>query len=126
MLSSSEAVVRLFGLVPSAVAPPPPPLRANHRPPRPAAFLSLSPADPVLLVGGVVALQARLVLTDLSGLDVTQDAVWTSSAPAVARFETSPGRRQRGHLTALAPGVADLFASAGGKVGWTTVTVLEG
>lgn len=124
MSSASEAVVRVFGLEPSAVAPPPSPLRSNRRLRSQAAFVSLSPADPVLLVGGAVSLQARLILSDLSALDVTEDAVWTSSAPDVAVVETSPG--QRGRLMGVAPGRAKLFASAGGKVGWTTVTVLEG
>jgi hypothetical protein len=83
----------------------------------------LIPTDPVLLVGGTVNLQARLVFNDLSGLDVTQDSVWTSSAPDVASVENTPGRC--GLLLGLTPGTAKLFARAGTKVGWTTVTVLE-
>ncbi|HVQ30098.1 MAG TPA: hypothetical protein VMV21_10990 [Vicinamibacteria bacterium] len=82
----------------------------------------MSPAEPVLMVGGVVNLQARLVLSDLSGLDVTTDAVWTSSAPDVALVEARPG--SGGRLIALAPGAARLSASAGGKVASTVVTVL--
>ena len=122
MSSASEAIVRISGLQPSAVAPPPPPLRSNRRLRSQAAFVSLSPADPALMVGGVVRLQARLVLRDLSGFDVTEDAVWTSAAPDVAFVGTNPG--QRGRLIGISPGVAKLFASAGGKVGSTTVTVL--
>lgn len=121
MSSGSEAVVRTFGSGSSVVAPPPPHLSSNRRQ---SAFLSLSPADPFLIVGGRAALRARLVFADLSGLDVTEEAEWTSSAPAIATFDTRPAAR--GHLKALAPGVVNLFASAGGKVGWTTVTVLEG
>ena len=60
---------------------PPPPLRSNRRSRGQGAFVSLSPADPVLIVGGVVSLQARLVFSDLSGLDVTDDAVWTLVGP---------------------------------------------
>ena len=122
MSSASEGIVRLPGLEPPAVAPPPPPLRSNRGPRSQAAFCSLSPADPALMVGGVVRLQARLVLSDLSGLDVTEDAVWTSAAPDIAFVDTNPG--QRGRLIGISPGVAKLIASAGGKVGWTTVTVL--
>ena len=76
------------------------------------------------MVGGVVSLEARLVFSDLSGLDVTEDAIWTSSAPEVALVEARPGAG--GRLVGLAPGAARLFASAGGKVASTTVTVLEG
>ena len=73
---------------------------------------------------GVVNLQARLVFSDLSGLDVTEEAAWTSSAPDIAFVDANPGRR--GRLIGISAGVARLFASAGGKVGWTTVTVLKG
>ena len=76
------------------------------------------------MVGGVVNLKARVVFSDLSGQDVTEEAGWTSSAPDVAFVDASPG--QRGRLIGLAPGVAKLFASSNGKVGWTIVTVLEG
>jgi hypothetical protein len=104
------------------VADTPSPLRPNRRLRGQGAFISLSPTDPVLLVGGVVIPQARLVFSDLSGLDVTEDVVWTCSAPAVAQLEPGPGRRSR--LVGRAPGVAKLFATAGGTMGWTTVTVL--
>lgn len=124
MSSAVEAVVRVFGLEPPAVAPPPPPLRSNRRSRSQAAFVSLSPADPVVMTRGVVNLQARLVFSDLSGLDVTEEAAWTSSAPDIAFVDANPGRR--GRLIGISAGVARLFASAGGKVGWTTVTVLEG
>ncbi|HEY6548969.1 MAG TPA: hypothetical protein VI589_13730 [Vicinamibacteria bacterium] len=104
------------------MTPSPPPPRSSDRLRGRVAFVSLSPADPILIVGGTVELKARLVRSDLSGFDVTEDAVWASSAPQVAFVETTPG--VRGRLSALAPGIARLFASAGGKVGWTTVTVL--
>jgi hypothetical protein len=120
--SAVEAFVQLSGLGLSAVAPSRRPLgeRSLGHPGR-AAFVALSPADPVLMVGGVVALQARLVFSDLNVVDVTEAASWTSSAPEVA---TPTARGPCGRFVARAPGTARLFASAGGKVGWTTVTVL--
>lgn len=123
MSAAIEPVLRLYELEPPVVAPPPP-LRSNRRSRGQCAFVSLSPADPVLLVGGVVSLHARLVFSDLSGLDVTEEVVWTTSAPEVAHVEVRPGLG--GRLVGLAPGGAKLFASADGKVGWTTVTVLPG
>lgn len=69
-----------------------------------------------------MSLQARLVFSDLSGKDVTVDTVWTSSAPEVATVDPAPG--QPGRFRAVAPGVARIFASAGGKAASTTLTVL--
>lgn len=119
---ASEALVRLSLPEPSTGSPSPSPPRPTYHSRGRPVFVALSPSDPVLTVGGMVTLQARLVFSDLSGLDVTEDAVWTSSAPEVASVETNAGRR--GRLTASLPGVAMVGASAGGKVGWTTVTVL--
>jgi len=86
------------------------------------ALVSVVPADPILVVGGAAALKARIVLADLTSEDATDLAVWSSSEPEVASICAGPD--EPGRLCAHRPGTAVVFARVGGKVGWTTVTVL--
>ncbi len=85
--------------------------------PNRVASLSISPAPtPTLQVGQTLQLSATLM--NASGGAVTgRDVTWTSSSPGIATVSMS------GLVTAVAPGTADITASAGGASETVAVAV---
>ncbi|MBK7864135.1 MAG: Ig-like domain-containing protein [Archangiaceae bacterium] len=71
--------------------------------------------------GTKVRVQATAVYSDATTLDVTEQATWSASAPAVASVSTQAG--SRGEVTGNAEGSSTLTASYAGKVPAFTVTV---
>lgn len=94
-----------------------------------SAGLAISVGDPVLEVlsldaaagpfvpDAMYALRATAVYSDGSLRDVTQDVVWTSSAPAIATVD------EAGMLLASAPGVATIAAAFAGLDAEIRITV---
>lgn len=104
---------------------------SSESPTRPNDFTPLTsiqivPADQAIAASRSIAAHTSTKLTvigDYSGLfprDITDQAVWSSDAPAVAAFVT-PGFPSR--VTGLAPGSAVLTATVGGVSTTFTLTV---
>ncbi len=72
------------------------------------ATLTLTPATVQLTVGGAFSLTTVGSVASGASINVTQDAVYTSSDPAVVRATNQAGNRSR--IEALAPGVAIITA----------------
>ncbi len=83
--------------------------------------LQLSPSAPTLPLGTSAHLTATGVFSDGSRQDVTQQASWSSTAPAVANVTTSGS--QRGVVQASSLGSATITASVLGQSASTIVTV---
>ncbi len=88
----------------------------------PAAVTSLSiePASFSLTVGEQRFLAVTAQFSDLSTLDVTNDAVYTSGSPDVAGVSTLD---LRGIVTGVAPGESTISAAFGGQSAWASVDV---
>ncbi|BDG04093.1 Ig-like domain-containing protein [Anaeromyxobacter oryzae] len=84
------------------------------------ATIDVAPIDPVVQVGGTVALGATGTYTDDSTVDFTTRVAWTTSDPLVATVSAA------GVVTAVAAGTATVTATDGssGLSGTTTITVL--
>jgi uncharacterized protein YjdB len=81
------------------------------------ATVTVGPAAPAVRVGGTITLAAEL--RDAAGATIPATVLtWSSSAPAVATVSAT------GVVSALTPGTARIAASAFGRSGTTTVTVL--
>lgn len=84
--------------------------------PVPVASVAIAPSAANVAVGGTVALTA--VKYDATGHPLTgRQVVWASSAPQVAKVDTS------GIVTGLTVGTAGITALSEGKSGTATVTV---
>jgi RHS repeat-associated protein/uncharacterized repeat protein (TIGR01451 family) len=79
--------------------------------------VSVTPASASLAPAQTVQLTATAIYSDNSTQDVTAQAVWTTSATAVATVGTT------GFVTAVAEGTATITASFNGTSGLATITV---
>ncbi len=79
--------------------------------------ISLTPPDATLLVGGSVQLVLTAIYQDDSVANVSQAALWASSAPGTAQVSAT------GLVTASAPGVSVISATYGGFQASRPVTV---
>ncbi|MBS2017705.1 MAG: Ig-like domain-containing protein [Deltaproteobacteria bacterium] len=89
----------------------------------PLVSIAVSPPTPTLPVGVQVPMTAIATYADGSTLDVTKDVIWSSSAAAVAGFESSA---DAGLATALSPGATVITAKdpKTKKRGTATLTVV--
>ena len=86
--------------------------------PIPVARVSVSPAEPNVIVGQTV--QLNVAAEAANGQPLTgRTPTWTSGAPGVASVSNA------GLVTALSPGTAVIFASIDGVIGTATVTVRQ-
>jgi trimeric autotransporter adhesin len=79
--------------------------------------ISLSPLNPAVARGSELQMVATATFSDGSGLDVTDEATWSSSHEAVATVDSS------GLVTGVAGGSALLSARIGPTVGTCTLFV---
>src|SRR5439155_533891 len=77
--------------------------------------ISVTPVAPLLPIGTVVAFTAEAIFSDGTSQNVTANATWVSSAPAVLAVTSAGGARGRG--TALAVGSATVTATFMGLSG---------
>ncbi len=89
----------------------------------PATLLSIAvtPASSTLAVGGTTQLVATGTYSDMTAVDLTDSAAWSSSTPGAVFVSNTPG--SNGFVTALAPGSAAITATLGGVSGAAKVTV---
>jgi uncharacterized protein YjdB/endonuclease/exonuclease/phosphatase family metal-dependent hydrolase len=85
------------------------------------AAIAVTPLTFTLAAGRAQQLVATATLTDASVQDVTEQATWSSSAPASATVSNTAG--ERGLVRALAAGTATLTATFSGVRGSSTATV---
>ncbi len=83
--------------------------------------ISVSPAARSVPAGTRIAYSAMAIYSDGTSRDVTNQATWTSSNPAVA--QVSDGIGSKGQATAIAPGTTTLSATYQGVTGSATLTV---
>src|SRR5581483_8546828 len=83
--------------------------------------ISVTPVAPLLPVGSVVAFTAEAIFSDGTSQNVTAQATWVSSAPAVLAVTSAGAARGRG--TAVGVGTATVTATFMGISGRTTATV---
>jgi uncharacterized protein YjdB len=83
--------------------------------------LAISPANERVAVGGLVAYEARALLSDGSNLNVTTEVSWSSSNTTAASISNASGTR--GHATGLAQGTTTITANLGTLTATTTLTV---
>ena len=81
--------------------------------------LTLTPPQPTLIVGASQGLTLTAAIADGTTANLTTQATWTSSAPAIATVSTN------GIVTAAAPGTARITATYGGQTATAAVTVLD-
>ena len=81
----------------------------------------LSPIDATVAAGVTIPYQATAIFSDFTSQQITFQAAWTSSNPAIAGI----GNRgfSRGRATALSAGTTTITASWQGLTGSTTLTV---
>lgn len=83
----------------------------------PSGWIEVTPYPTAVAVGGTVPLTATI--KDVLGRTVAGTVNWSSSADTVATVNGA------GTVSGVAPGVADIYASAQGKPdGWSRVTVI--
>lgn len=83
----------------------------------PTGWIEVAPHPTAVGVGSTIPLTATI--KDVIGRTVTGTVNWSSSADTVAEVNAA------GTVSGVAPGVADIFASAQGKPdGWSRVTVI--
>ncbi len=83
--------------------------------------IEVTPTNPSVPLGATHPLTATGRYSDGSAQDLSSQATWASSAPAIASVSnTAPNA---GRVQALSQGTATLSATFGGKTGRTTVTV---
>jgi uncharacterized protein YjdB len=85
--------------------------------------LSIAPQRPTLPLGASARLRATANLSDGTALDVTEQADWSSSAPAVVFVSTL--RAERGLISARSVGTTEIQARLLGAEASTPVTVSE-
>ncbi len=93
--------------------------------------ITVTPIAASLLVGATQPFVATAIYSDNTSQDVTAQATWVSSAPAVAQVSTAggggpgggPGGGARGTVTGIATGSATISATLNGITGSTTVQV---
>lgn len=83
--------------------------------------LAVTPAAQAAPLGTTPQLAAMGTFSDGSTRDVSEQAAWTSSAPAIAAPSNAAG--QRGRVTTLAQGAATITAAVGAVQAQATVTV---
>jgi hypothetical protein len=83
--------------------------------------IQITPAVPVIPIGTVVAFTAEAIFSDGTTQNVTANATWVSSAPAVLGVTTAGGNR--GRATGLTAGQATVTATFMGIAGSTDATV---
>ena len=83
--------------------------------------ITIAPANPTLPAGTNQALTATAKYSDATTVDVTEAAVWSSSATTIATVSNASG--SQGEVTAIARGTATVTATLSGVSGSTTVTV---
>jgi hypothetical protein len=83
--------------------------------------LAITPANPTLMVGGILPFTATGTFDDGSSLDVTTFVTWTSSNLAVGDVSNANG--SRGQATAFGVGSTIVQAQRGAVVATTTLTV---
>jgi hypothetical protein len=86
--------------------------------------LQVMPPSPQVPMGTTQPLTATGVFSDASTQDLTAQATWTSSAPAVARVSNAAGTR--GLVDGKTLGVSTVSASLSGILGAAEVTVTAG
>jgi len=90
--------------------------------------ISVTPLNPTLTVNATQAFVATAIYSDNTTQNVTAQATWVSSDPAVAQVTTAGrggpgGGGARGTVTAVAPGTSIISATLNGLSGSSTVTV---
>ena len=92
----------------------------------PVALLSLaiSPANPSVALGAIVPFTATGSYSDSTTQDLTQSAIWASSAATVATVSNTAGTK--GLATSVAAGLTTITAATGGVSASTTLTVTGG
>jgi hypothetical protein len=85
--------------------------------------LTISPAAPIISKGLTTQFSASGTFSDSTTQDLTFDATWASSAPAVATVSDAAGNK--GLVQTLAAGTSTISAAFGGVSGTTLVTVTE-
>jgi uncharacterized protein YjdB len=93
--------------------------------------IEVTPTNPTLSVNATQAFVATAIYSDNTSQDVTAQATWVSSDPAVAAVSTGGGGGgpggggpgARGTVTALAAGSSTISATLNGMTGSSTVTV---
>jgi len=83
--------------------------------------IEVNPVQPNVSMGTQVSFVATAIYSDNSTQNVTNQATWLSSAPAVAAISTANG--SKGQAQTLANGTATISASFGGVTGSTLLTV---
>ena len=83
--------------------------------------ISVTPIAPTMAAGTVQQFQAVAIFSDNTSQNVTGQATWASTNPAVAGVATNGF--MRGRVTALTAGTTDIQATYQGFTGSTTVTV---
>lgn len=83
--------------------------------------LAISPPRLMLSVGATAPLSATGTLADGTTQDVTQEAMWDSSAPMIAEVSNVEG--SRGQVTGSVPGQALITAMLGDKSAMSDVSV---
>jgi hypothetical protein len=84
--------------------------------------IDVTPKFPSLAVGTIGQLAATAVFSDGSTRNVTNLATWVSSSPGVVGVDSA---RNRGRITALSQGKAEVTATFLGLAGSTTVIATE-
>ncbi|HET9627839.1 MAG TPA: Ig-like domain-containing protein, partial [Kofleriaceae bacterium] len=85
------------------------------------ASLAIDPPSPTVALLQTVALTATGTFSDGSTLDVSQQAIWTSSDPLTALVSNLDGAR--GRVTGLVAGTATITATVGSASASVTITV---
>lgn len=85
------------------------------------AAVSVTPTGPSIARGSTVPLKATAVFSDATTQDVTEAATWRSSDGGVVTVSDESG--SKGEVTGVATGMAQVFATAAGLSGSTTVEV---
>ncbi len=87
--------------------------------------IAVAPINPTLPLGAARRFLATAIFSDNTSKDVTTQATWTSSDPAVAEVTSSSGKDAKinGRVKALSPGQATITASYQGVSGTSLVTV---
>jgi len=85
--------------------------------------IDVTPVQPNVSVGTQVSFAATAIYSDNSTQNVTNQATWTSTAPAVAAISTANG--SKGQAQALSNGSATISASFGGATGSTLLSVTQ-
>ncbi|HEY6837619.1 MAG TPA: DUF3443 family protein, partial [Geobacteraceae bacterium] len=86
--------------------------------------VAVTPANPVVAIGGTQQFTATGTFSDNSTHDVTASATWSSSVTTVATISNAAG--SIGKATAISAGTATIAATSGGISGGTTLTVPVG